>query len=127
MKKSEITLLDIKTALRDAKFRAKLPEKLAPEVQKFLQNPSCTCNFPIYEKVLREAKDVIQEYFPEKQYKSMDEKIDQLNRNNWTVINCTIGELESRLKMLPAGRKQIAISRFEDQVTVIVNELEITY
>jgi len=127
MKKNEITLLDIKTALRDSNFRAKLPEKLTPDVQKFLQNPSCTCNFPIYEKILREAKEAIQEYFPDKQYKSMDEKAEQLSRNNWTVINCTIGELEYRLKALPAGRKQIAISRFEDQVTVIVNDLEVIY
>jgi len=127
MKNNEISLLDVKTALRDAKFRDKLPETLTKDVQKFLANPSCTCNFPIYEKVLKEAKDALKEYFPDKAYKSMDEKVDKLSRNNWTIINCSIGELEGRLKRLPAGRKQIAISRYEDQVTVIVNELEYVF
>lgn len=123
----EITLLDIKMALKDAKFREKLPESLAPEVQKYLQNPNCTCNMAIYEKVLKEAKDVILEYYPSKEYKTVSQKVDDLSKNNFSVINCSIGELEQRLKKLSPGRKQIAISRFEDQVTVIVNELEIVY
>jgi len=49
----------VKQALRDGKFREKLPEILIKDVQKFLANPSCTCNFPIYEKVLKEAKHVL--------------------------------------------------------------------
>ena len=124
MKNNDITLLDIKTALRDKKFREKLPESVLPDVQKFLNNPSCTCNFPIYEKIMREAKLALEEYFPDKQYKSLDEKIDKLSRNNWSVINCSIGELEAKLKNLRPGRKQRAVSRYEDQVTVVVNELE---
>lgn len=124
MKKNEITLLDIKTALRDPKFRDKLPSSVKDDVQKYLSNPNCTCNFPIYEKIMREAQSEIQQYFPEKEYKKIDEKLEKLARNNWTIINCSIGELEGRLKSLAPGRKQIALSRYEDQVTVIVNELE---
>jgi hypothetical protein len=127
MMQAEITLLDIKTALKDAKFREKLPKSLDKEVQKFLQNPSCTCNFPIYEKVLKDAAEIVREYYPNKKYKTVDEKVNQLSKNNFTVINCSIGDLEKRLKLLPPGRKQIAMSRFEDQITVIVNELEIVY
>jgi hypothetical protein len=47
-----------------------------------------------------------------------------LAKNNFSIINCSIGELEDRMKTLAAGRKQIAIARYEDQVTVIVNELD---
>lgn len=127
MQQTEITLLDIKTALKDSKFRDKLPESVLKDVQKFLQNPNCTCNFPIYEKILKEAKDVVSEYFPNKKIKTLDEKVDKLSKNNFTVINCSIGDLEKRLKSLPPGRKQIAMARFEDQITVIVNELEVIY
>jgi len=124
MKKSEITLLDIKTALRDPKFREKLPAIVKDDVQKYLSNPNCTCNFPIYEKILKEAKEEIQKYFPEKEYRATDEKLEKLAKNNFIVINCSIGELEYKLKSLRPGRKQIAVTRYEDQVTVIVNELE---
>ena len=47
--------------------------------------------------------------------------------NHWTVINCHIDELESKLKKLPPGRKQIAITRYADQATVVVNELDILW
>ena len=43
--------------------------------------------------------------------------------NNFHVINCSIGEVEERLKRLPNGHKQIAVARYEDQVTIIVNIL----
>jgi hypothetical protein len=46
-------------------------------------------------------------------------------RNNFSVINCSIGELEEKLQSLKGGRKQISMARFEDQVTVIVNDLDI--
>ena len=47
----------------------------------------------------------------------------KIAENNWTVINCHVSEIESRLKALGPGRMQIAIARFEDQATVIVNIL----
>jgi hypothetical protein len=127
MTNQEISLLDIKTALKDKNFRDKLPKHLQEDVQKFLQNPNCTCNFKIYQKIYREAQKEITEFFPSKAYKNLDQTIEELAKNNFSVINCSIGELESRLKSLPPGRKQIAIARYEDQVTIIVNELEIIY
>jgi hypothetical protein len=127
MTNQEISLLDIKTALKDKNFRDKLPKNLEEDVRKFLQNPNCTCNFKIYQKIYREAQKEIKEFFPSKEYKNLDQSLEELAKNNFSVINCSIGELESRLKSLPPGRKQIAIARYEDQITIIVNELEIIY
>jgi len=122
--KNFISLLDIKTAMKDENFRGKLPESLNPEVQKFINNPSCSCNVPLYKKIIKEAKDQILEYFPGKTVMSQEEEAEQLAKNNWRVVSCSIGDLEKEMKKLPAGRKQISMSRFEDQVTVIINELD---
>jgi hypothetical protein len=56
-----------------------------------------------------------------------EEEIRKLAENNWSVINCDIGELEKKLRKLGPGRKQIAVARYEDQVTVVVNELDIVW
>ncbi len=122
--KNYVSLMDIKTAMKDEKFRSTLPESLAPEVQKFINNPSCSCNVPLYKKIIKEAKDQVLSYFPGKDVMSQEEEIERLAKNNWRVISCSIGDLEKEMKKLPAGRKQIAMARYEDQVTVIVNELD---
>jgi hypothetical protein len=145
-----ITLLDIKNAMKDKDFVEKLPKSLAPEIEKIQSNPGCGCNVKLYEKILNEAGDVINQYFPEKnstnsvaaavEAQQADTKSTvtvpqpvqpaqrpQLPQNNWTVINCSIGELESKLKALPPGRKQVTLSRYEDQVTVVINNLDLIF
>lgn len=69
----------------------------------------------------------LKKYFSEKILVTPEEEEAKLAKNNWSVINCSIGDLETNLKKLNKGRKQIAISRYEDQVTVIVNELDILF
>lgn len=122
-----ITLLDVKQALRDSRFRDSLPESLKPELQKFLSNPGCACNVPIYQKVLKEARSQLSAYFPNRPISNVEEEVKKLAENHWKVINCSADELESELKRLPPGRKQIAVARFEDKVTVVVNEIEMVY
>jgi hypothetical protein len=122
-----ISLLDVKRALKDSNFRKELPESLLNDVQKFLNNPSCTCNIPIYRNIMRHGGDALRKFYPNKVLVTPEEEAEKLAKNNWTVINCSIGELESKLKKLGNGRKQIAVSRFEDQVTVVVNELDIIF
>lgn len=142
-----ISILDIKTALKDPAFIAKLPESLGPDLEKIKANPSCGCNAKLYEKILQEAGSIVAEYFPEKTTPTEEELNQQRAEqaamaaqaeearkaheaqqqaqmlNNWSVLNCGINELEARLKSLPQGRKQITLSRYEDQVTVVVNNL----
>lgn len=125
--KRKITVHDIKQALLDERFRSSLPEELQPDVQKFLKNPGCACNHPIYINVMRKAGPQIAEYFPMQdipQTEEVEKQMERLAINNWQVINCNIQELEERLKSLGAGRKQIEVARYQDQVTVVVNHLD---
>ena len=122
-----VTLMDIKRALQDHRFRDALPMEFREDVSKYLSNPNCQCNIPIYRRILKGAKKQLHDYFPDKELISEEQQVEELAKNNFSVINCLASELESHLKKLPPGRKQIAIARFEDQVTVVVNELDLIY
>ena len=83
-----------------------------------------TCALPIF---LNKAQDKLKAYFPQGEIVNEEEDLNKLAKNNYHVINCHINDLASNLKRFPEGRKQIAIARFEDQVTVIINELDLLY
>lgn len=119
--------MEVKQALRDRRFRDSLPNTFQEEIQKYLQNPGCACNVPLYKKVMVDAKTQLQEYYPNRSISNLEEEAQKLAENHWSVINCRADELEARLKKLPPGRKQLAITRFEDQVTVVVNELDFIF
>lgn len=76
---------------------------------------------------MKEAKPQLQAYFPNRTVANLDREAEKLAENKWSVINCHKDELEEKLRKLPNGRKQIAIARFEDQVTVVVNEIDIVF
>lgn len=122
-----IGILDVKKALRDSRFRDSLPENFAEDLNKYLQNPGCACNLPIFKKVMTEAKENLQAYFPNRPVANLEEEAKKVAQNNFSVINCKANELQERLRKLPPGRKQIAVARYEDEVTVIVNELDLIY
>ncbi len=119
--RQKIKLMDVKQALLDDRFRESLPEELVPDIQKFIQNPGCSCNHPIYKKVMKLAWKQLTDYYPTKEQVEPEEEIVQ---NQWTVINCSIHELASKLRNLGPGKKQVEVARWEDQVTVIINEFE---
>lgn len=122
-----VSIHDIKQALLDERFRAKLPADLAEDVQKFLKNPGCACNHPIYVNVMRKAGKQLAEYFPAKETPDaaeVEKEVSRLMKNDWQVINCHVGELSERLRELGPGRKQLDVARWQDQVTVVVNHLE---
>lgn len=152
MKMPQISLSDIKNALRDPTFIATLPASLHGDVQKYMSNPGCSCNMAIVQRIVKEAPEQLKAYYPTKDIAGANDAIKEMNanlpkiehsvpqnneqpaqsqkpatNNNFSVINCSIGEVEQRLKALPAGRKQIAIARYEDQVTVIINELDLVF
>jgi hypothetical protein len=114
----------VKQALLDSRFREQLPAELSQEVHQFLANPGCNCHHDLYKKVLKLATPQLIQYYPLKDKPDPEEANRKLTKNEWTVINCNIHELEGRLKSLPPGRKQLDVSRYQDQVTVVINELD---
>jgi hypothetical protein len=124
---NQVTVADIKEALKNDEFRRALPSNLQDDVQKFLSNPNCSCNMKIYQRILQEAETNVKAYFPNKSIVSTQQVMETVMQNNWIVINCHINNLEEELKKLKTGRKQISMGRYEDKVTVIVNELEVVY
>jgi hypothetical protein len=116
--------MDVKVALKDTRFQAMLPPELAPDITKYINNPSCgPCGVNLFRKILKDCSKQLQQYYPNKEI-SADDTL-KFAEDQWTVINCHIDELEERLKKLPPGRKQLSVARFEDQVTVVVNEINV--
>ena len=124
---NKITLLDIKQALQDARFRKTLPDSMSKELAEYNKNRNCPCNTKLYRRILKEARQQLKDYFPGRDVVNEEEEIRKLAENHWTVINCHIKELEGKLKKLPPGRKQVEVARYEDQVTAIINEIDIIY
>ena len=127
----KIGLLDVKRALNDGRFRDSLPpefhKRYEKEIVKFLSDPGCSCNVPLYRGLLRDCRTQLEAYFPGREAMNEQEEAKKLAENNWTVINCKADELEERLRRLPNGRKQLAIARYEDLVTVVINEIDVVY
>lgn len=123
----KIGLIEVKKALRDSRFRQSLPKELETEVQKYLNNPGCACNLPFYRKILSDCREQLSKYFPGQELIDEKEELLKLSENHWQVINCHISELEGKLRKLGSGRKQLDIARFEDYVTVVINDLDVVF
>lgn len=119
--------MEVREALRDGRFRDAIPLELRDEVAKYLHCPSCATNIHLYRKILKSCGEQLQEYFPGREVINEAEEIENLATNNFLVINCHINELEGKLRSLSKGRKQIAITRYEDQITAIINELDVIF
>lgn len=124
----KIGLMDVKNALKDQRFRESLPQELTNDIVKYLQNPGCgACGTKLFRKILRDCRPQLQAYFPGREVYKEEEEMAKLAENHWTVINCHVNELEDHLRKLPPGRKQLAVCRYEDKITVVVNEIDILY
>src|SRR4051812_39995881 len=115
--------IDVKQAvLSDQRFRDLFPE-LKDDINAILRNPGCACNRAHLEKFFQ-YQDRLAQYFPTRLVETIPEQIAKAKHWSCTVINCRIDELEGLLKKLPNTRKQVAVTRYQDQVTVILNELD---
>ena len=101
-------------------------------------NPGCSCNTPFYRNLLKVAAKQLQEYYPDSEVDdseapgptSFDHKPQMPTSPvefNYSVINCSVAELAKKLADLPKNvHSQIAISRYEDQITCVVTEINRT-
>lgn len=116
---NKVGLLEVKQAIWDQRFRDLFPE-LKKELGEYLKNPGCPCNVSLYKSILKH-RDRLAKYFPGRE---VAEESEAEPKNNFSVINCNVNELEAKLRKLRPGRKQIAVARWQDQATVIVNDLD---
>lgn len=123
----KITINDVKKALKDERFRSILPKEMEKELISFMDNPGCACHLPLYRKIMKDCKEQLSKYYPGMQVPDTDEELVKMAENHWTVINCHIDELEKRLNKLGPGRKQLDVARYQDQVTVVVNDLDLIF
>jgi hypothetical protein len=124
---SKITILDVKSALKDSRFRLTLPKEYEKDIDEYLKNPNCPCHVPLYKKIIKECKEQLERYYPGREISSIQEEVSRIAENQWQVINCHIDELEPNLRKLGPGRKQISMARYEDQITIVVNHLDIVF
>jgi len=124
---SKISLGDVKNALKDSRFRMSLPKSMSKEVDEFLGNPGCACHIPLYRKIMRDCREQLSRYYPGKAPTDPDEEVKAMAHNRWTVINCHVDDLEAKLSGLGPGRKQLDVARWNDQVTVVINELDLVF
>lgn len=121
----KLGILEVKQALFDQRFRDLFPE-YKEDLDKFMQNPGCGCNMPFLHKLMNH-KDRLQKYFPTKDIETTNEMVDRIATNHWKVINCKRSELESELRKLPKGRKQLTVAIWQEEATVVINELDIVW
>lgn len=124
---AKISIKDVKGALKDSRFRNSLPKEMSGDIDNFLNNPGCPCHLPLYRRILKECTDQLLKYFPGMEPPDLQDDVRQLAENHWRVINCHVDELESKLTGLGPGRKQLDVARWQDQVTVVVNELDASF
>jgi hypothetical protein len=118
--KRKLGILDVKQAIFDERFQKLFPE-LKEDIDRVIKDPTCSCNRSIYLKFFQ-YKDRLEKFFPNRYIEPVEESIAE---NHWTVINCHVTELEGKLRKLPPGHKQLAVARYEDQITIVVNHLDV--
>lgn len=111
--------LDIKQAIWDKRFRDLFPE-FEDEFRVYLQNPGCACGAKLLRKLMRH-RDRLKTYFPTKEVVP-DEPA---SSTDYQVINCGVDDLEAKVKQFPAGKRLVAFSRFRDQVTAVLADVEL--
>lgn len=118
----EVGIETVKQLLKESRFRKEFFE-YKKEIDQWINNPDCECNVPLYNAILSQ-KDKLESYYDDEVI-IIDPPIEDFENtqiNNWQVINCHVDELEEILRNLPNGPKQIAVARYEDQITVVVND-----
>jgi len=117
----KITIRDLKKALWKSEFRNLFPE-LKEQIKTFLQNPNCKCNAPLYNTILHH-RDRLESFFGTP-LEIVDKPVtEQELLSRIHVINTTVDNLEAELRKLPVGPKHITVSRYQNDITAVVQLL----
>jgi hypothetical protein len=118
-----VTLMDIKLALRDHRFRELFPE-LKSELDRAIAQPHCgSCSTPVAREILRRYGSRLADYFPGRPILS-ENGVSGDTDYHWKVYNGACAELEDWLRKLPPGSaKQVAIARDGTDCTCVVGEV----
>lgn len=112
-------------------FRDLFPD-MAEKFSEYFKNPSCPCNYGLVQHVVSDGT-ALERWFKrpvmlDDNLRAMSEKLMMRHgpggqREFW-VLNTTTDKLQSELDSLPPGPKTFAIARWQDQVTVVIQDLE---
>ena len=122
---NKLTLLDVKGAIWDKRFRELFPE-YKDALEKFLKDPGCSCNIGIVKDLMSTKRSYAKIIFQPIEIVSPDEE-DAKIKNSWGVINCPIAELEDRLRLLDKTKRMVSAARFKDRITVITNDFQAAF
>jgi hypothetical protein len=124
MNKPVITTEGLKSACKKGEFRKLFPE-LRAQFDAYIQKPGCGHCAAKLISGLMNYPDKLRTFFGEVEFDVVvPESFDPVVATNFSVINCSVHELEDRLNALPAATYQITVARYEDQVTVVINRLD---
>ena len=121
MKQTSLTVPYIIKALHNPKFRQILAGDYTEELQSFDKDPNCLCHHKFYRLIATKEVEAFRRFYPEL---GELETSNELREDNWHVINCSVEDVLDQLRKLPPGKKQVALARYEDQVTIVVNEFD---
>jgi hypothetical protein len=76
---NKVSLLEVKQAIKDERFRASLPPEMKPGLDKYLSNPSCACNTKFYRDVLQTCRPQLAAYFPGKEIEEPQAELEKLS------------------------------------------------
>lgn len=121
-----VTYDQIRKAINRKRFQDMFPE-LAESFERYMVKPGCgSCEENLFSALLA-SPDRLKQYFGE------DSQFEQVPappvignvvpEQSFTVINCHVDELSSKLNMLAPGRYEIAAARWENEITVIVKTI----
>ena len=113
---NNLTISDIRQAIWDKRFQELFPE-YQERIQQFIKDPGCACHTPFLHTFFQH-KDRLKKYFPTKNIVLPE------IRNDWSVLNCHIEEADKNLKSYPKTKRMIAAARWQNQLTVILNDIQ---
>ena len=116
-----IGVKELKKALWKKEFRDLFPD-LKDKIKKFLTNPNCKCHQSLFNSLLH-GKEKLEEYFGGPVTLLTKPVTEEQLRQKIFVLNVPKDQLQLELRRLPLGPKYISLTRYENEITAVVQLL----